>query len=286
MVEFDEKTSEFETYDGLKLFYQTWYPKTKKTNIVFIGIHGAAVYSSNLDNFGEYFASKGYPVFAYDRRGFGHCDEKIRGHIDDYRVYINDTIAFIEYLKEQENPEKIVLFGHSMGAIHPIIIAIEKPGLVDYIISSSPAFVLKSKDILSPFRKPLAYTMAAIVPKLKTSNFLVPKKLCKDQERAKSRLEDPLYTKKCTAKWVKSLFDVQKQAKKLLPKLTTPTFFLVAGNDNEISSKSTIKLFERIEDKRNIKIKIYEDHFHEHFNELKENREQLFHDIETFLNID
>ena len=285
MSSFEEKTGEFETYDELNLFYRTWYPKTKKGNFVFIGIHGAAVHSENFDNFGDYFASKGYPVYVYDRRCFGHCDEKIRGHIKSYREFIDDTKTFIKFVKKQENPEKIFLAGHSMGGAQAIIIAAENPGLVDAIVLSSPGLSLAPKDFISPFRKPIAKVLGTLIPRLKTSHFLVPEDLCKDKDRAKSRILDPLYTKKITTRWLRELFNTQKQAKKLLPKLKVPAFFALAGDDREISTKESIKHFGKIENKSIMKMNVYENHFHENFNEYKEDREKVFQDIEEFLQL-
>ncbi|MHA1557043.1 MAG: hypothetical protein ACTSPM_08940 [Candidatus Heimdallarchaeota archaeon] len=46
-----------------------------------------------------------------------------------------------------------------------------------------------------------------------------------------------------------------------------------------------MKKFETIEQKSKMKLNIYEDYWHEVFNELPENREKVFQDIEEFISL-
>jgi len=286
MIGMKPETNYFVSYDGLKMLYRAWLPKKKKNDYVFIGVHGAAVHSSNFQNFGDYFAKQGYPVFVYDRRGFGNCDEKTRGYIENYNVYVKDTIAFIDYIKSKYNPEKTFLIGHSNGCNIATIIAADYSELIDSLVLSSPNFKLKIKDPLSPFRIPLAYTLGTLIPKMKTSSFLKPEELAKDTKIVETRKEDPLYAKKVTARWVREMFSCQRQARKCLKTLKIPTLILLAGDDREINSKYTMKLHESLENKDVVKIKLYEENYHEHFNELPETRRQVFEDIAKFLELE
>jgi alpha-beta hydrolase superfamily lysophospholipase len=282
---FETEKDYFVSYDGLKIFYRSWIPKKKKSDFVFIGVHGAAVHSANLQNFGEFFAKRGYPVYAYDRRGFGNCDNEIRGYIKSYKVYVKDTIAFIDFIKSKLNPDKTFLIGHSNGSNISTIVAAEVPELIDSLVISSPNFKLKTKDILSPFRIPLAYTLGNLIPKMKTPTFIKPEELVRDQKIAEERKDDPLYTSKVRGRWVREMFNCQRQAKKSIKQLTIPTLILVAGDDKEISAKYTVKLYNSLENKDVVKMKVYEDNFHENFNDLPENRLKVFEDVAKFLEL-
>lgn len=286
MSNFIEESDYFESYDGLKLFYRVWKPIKIKENYLFVGIHGAAVHSKNMQNLGEFFAGKGFPVFVYDRRSFGHCDEKMRGYIDSFKTYVKDTISFINFLKEKVKPKKIFLVGHSNGGTISSIVAAENPDLVDSLVLSAPAYRLKSKDLLSPFRKPMGLVLGTIIPKMKTPSFLKPEELARDPEIANMREDDPLYVSKITARWVREMFSCQKQATKSIQQVSIPTLFLIPGNDKEISSKFSLKLFEKLKDKDNMKLIYYKDNYHENFNELPENRLIVFNDISEFLKLD
>jgi len=286
MSNFIEESDYFESYDGLKLFYRVWKPTKIKENYIFVGIHGAAVHSKNMQNLGEFFAGKGFPVFVYDRRSFGHCDEKMRGYIDSFKTYVKDTISFINFLKEKVKPKKIFLVGHSNGGTISSIVAAENPDLVDSLVLSAPAYRLKSKDLLSPFRKPMGLVLGTIIPKMKTPSFLKPEELARDPEIANMREDDPLYVSKITARWVREMFSCQKQATKSIQQVSIPTLFLIPGNDKEISSKFSLKLFEKLKDKDNMKLIYYKDNYHENFNELPENRLIVFNDISEFLKLD
>ncbi len=286
MIGMKPEINSFVTYDGLQLLYRAWLPKKNKHDYVFIGVHGAAVHSSNFQTFGDYFAKLGYPVFVYDRRGFGNCDNKIRGYIESYKVYVKDTVAFIDFIKSKYNPAKTFLVGHSNGSIISIVVAAEYPELIDSLVVSSPNLKLKMKDPLSPIRIPLAYVLGTIFPKMKTPTFLKPEELVKDTKIITARNEDPLYTRKVTGRWVREMFNCQKQAKKSIKQLTIPTLILVAGDDKEINSKYTIKLHSSLENKDIVNIKIYEENYHENFNELPENRRKVFEDVAKFLELD
>ncbi|MHA1123679.1 MAG: alpha/beta fold hydrolase [Candidatus Heimdallarchaeota archaeon] len=286
MSNFAEESDYFDSYDGLKLFYRAWKPTKVKENYIFVGIHGACVHSSNMQNLGEFFANKGFPVFVYDRRSFGHCDEKMRGYIDSYKTYVKDTISFIKFLKEKDKPKKIFLVGHSNGGTVSSIVAAENLDLVDSLVLSAPAYRLKSKDLFSPLRKPLALVLGTIFPKMKTPNFLKPEELARDPEIANIREEDPMYVSKITARWVREMFSCQKQAINSIQQVSIPTLFLIPGNDMEISSKFSLKLFDKLKDKENMKLKYYKDNYHENFNDLPESRLIVFNDISEFLKLD
>lgn len=286
MSNFVEESDYFDSYDGLKLFYRTWKPTKVKENYIFVGIHGACVHSSNMQNLGEFFSNKGYLVYAYDRRSFGHCEEKMRGYIDSYKTYVKDTISFIKFLKEKVKPKKIFLIGHSNGGTISSIVAAENPDLIDSLVLSAPAYRLKSKDLLSPFRKPLGLVLGIIIPKMKTPNFLKPEELARDPQMAKIREGDPLYVSKITARWVREIFLCQKQATKSIQQVSIPTLFLIPGNDMEISSKFSLKLFEKLKEKDYMKLKYYKDNYHENFNDLPESRLIVFNDISEFLKLD
>ena len=64
---------------------------------------------------GEYYAKKGYSFFAYDRRGHGVCDEKDTGYVRDFSYFIKDNIEFVKFLKKEENPDEVIMIGHSNG---------------------------------------------------------------------------------------------------------------------------------------------------------------------------
>ncbi|MHA1442890.1 MAG: alpha/beta hydrolase, partial [Candidatus Heimdallarchaeota archaeon] len=75
MVEIEEKTDFFNSFDEKKLFYRKWVPKANSKKIVFVGFHGGAVNSKNMKHPGEYFSKKGYPFYALDQRGHGNCEK-------------------------------------------------------------------------------------------------------------------------------------------------------------------------------------------------------------------
>ena len=64
----------------------------------------------------DWFVPKGYAVYAFDLRGFGHSPGP-RGYINEWAEYRQDVKAFLEFMHEQEPGQAVFLLGHSMGGL-------------------------------------------------------------------------------------------------------------------------------------------------------------------------
>ncbi|MBD3189930.1 MAG: alpha/beta fold hydrolase [Candidatus Heimdallarchaeota archaeon] len=283
MVPFNEQTDYFKANDGTKLFYRAWLPKRRAKKEVFIGIHGAVVHSGNMKTLGEYFAQRGYPFYAFDQRGQGHCKEKRRGHMEDYRQNIEDIKTFREFIQQREKSQKYYLVGHSMGGAESLIFAIDYPSLIHGVLVSSPAFKLKQKKIILAIQKVSATLLAPLFSKTKINHGIKPRELVHDPHVIQQREKDPLVPDKVTINWTREFFRMQAYLKKNIPRLTVPTFFMIAGDDRIVDKTAAIKAFDSIKEKEKMKLKVYQEHFHENFNEPFQKRQIVFQDMEDFI---
>ncbi len=117
------------------------------------------------------------------------------------------------------------------------------------------------------------------------SSIIKPEELIKDSDILERRLQDELIYGKFTYRWSRELLKFQKDADKNIHSLAVPTLFLVGTDDRIVDSFYTMKKFETIKQKNKMKLNIYEDYWHELFNELPENREKVFQDIEDFIKL-
>lgn len=283
MVKFNEQTGYFEAEDSTKLFYRAWIPERKEKKKVLLGIHGAVVHSGNMKFPGKYFAQKGYPFYAFDQRGQGHCNDKKRGHIEDYRQTIRDIKTFLKFIQTEKDFQEHYLVGHSMGGAEALIFAIDYPELINGALVSSPAFKLKQNKLMLSFQKIGATLLTPIIPTTKISHGIKPEKLVHDPEVLQQREKDPLIPDKVTINWTRELFRIQTYLSKNITKLTVATFFMIAGDDRIVDSNATIKAFNRIKEKEKMKLKVYQEHFHENFNESPKKRQIVFQDMEAFI---
>ncbi|CAH0996446.1 hypothetical protein EMA8858_02578 [Emticicia aquatica] len=97
--------------------------------------HGNA---DNLARWGEHaaeFTERGYDVVMYDYRGFG----KSNGRLDE-RNFLSDAQYVFDDLSRRYNPDKIILYGRSLGCGAAIKVASENP--VKKLILETPYYSL------------------------------------------------------------------------------------------------------------------------------------------------
>ncbi len=288
MSEINEQSGYFQSFDKLEMYYHSWLPpesEVDKTKAVFVGIHGGETHAQIMRTVAEYFSSKGYPFYAFDRRGHGHCEKKKRMYVKDYNYVVEDIKTFINFVKEKEEAKKIYLVGHSNGGAYAIIAATRFPEIIDKLILSSPSIKLVGNAFAMFIQKTAVRLLGTIAPKMTLPTVIKPKELVRDSEILDNRLHDELIYRRFTSRWGRELLRFQKDADKNIHRLDVPTLFLIGTDDRIVDSFYTMKKFETIEQKSKMKLNIYEDYWHEVFNELPENRDKVFQDIEEFIKL-
>lgn len=112
----------FQAADGAKLF--GWYVENPATSAVILWCHGNAGNVINrLDNLRELYRL-GLSVFLFDYRGYGRS----QGRPSEEGLYL-DAIGAYDYLTRTRmiRPERIVIFGRSLGAAVAAEVASRKP---------------------------------------------------------------------------------------------------------------------------------------------------------------
>jgi fermentation-respiration switch protein FrsA (DUF1100 family) len=112
----------FSSADGTKLF--GWYVEHSATSAVLLWCHGNAGNVINrLDNLRE-LCRLGLSVFIFDYRGYGRS----QGRPSEEGLY-QDAVGAYDYLTRtcMIRPERIVIFGRSLGAAVAAELAVQKP---------------------------------------------------------------------------------------------------------------------------------------------------------------
>ena len=145
----NEQILKLETSDGEKISARFYENPNAAHTILFS--HGNAEDIGDTDFFMREFQQNGFSVLAYDYRGYGTSE----GTPSEEKVY-RDIDAAYNYLtgKMKISPEKIVLYGRSLGGAAAIDLASRKP--VGALIVESTfvsAFRVLTKIQLTPFDK-------------------------------------------------------------------------------------------------------------------------------------
>ncbi|AMW27549.1 MULTISPECIES: alpha/beta hydrolase [Arthrospira] len=137
-----DSTSESEQINGW------WIPGD--SDIVILDLHGN---SSNIGGnlgYAKQFHHLGFSVFLIDYRGYGCSSDRFPC---EQRVYEDAELAF-NYLVNSRNipPDKIVVFGHSLGGAIAIELATKHPQIAGLIIESSFTSILDMVKVKKQYR--------------------------------------------------------------------------------------------------------------------------------------
>ena len=104
------------------------YPRLPEEYQKSIILHCHGVADNNTSFMASFFSDAGFRVFQFDYRGFGHSDTAPLSN----EGFAEDAIAAWRYLRSRPDvdPEKIVVYGHSMGGAYALAIgaAAEREG--------------------------------------------------------------------------------------------------------------------------------------------------------------
>jgi len=177
-------TAPLVSYDGIKLFSQSWKRKDSIANLVII--HGYAEHSSRYEWVANKFHENKINVHTFDLRGHGQSEGE-RAYISSFDQYLKDVHLFIEGL-ELENP--MFMLGHSMGGLIVTSYLSEHSDTnCSGAILSAPA--LKIGDDISPLLVKVSSLLSAIFPRLKATT-LDTQYISRDPEVVEQYDNDPL----------------------------------------------------------------------------------------------
>ena len=145
--------------DGQKLYYET--TKGVRGKPVLFFLHGVG---GDLDAWRfvkDELVSHGFPTIAMDLRGHG-----LSGHPRSAGSYeMRHLIADVVQILDQEQQVKVILIGHSFGAVLAYHFASKNPDKIDKLILISPLFSSPSY-LRRPIAKKLAHKSINLMAKL------------------------------------------------------------------------------------------------------------------------
>jgi alpha-beta hydrolase superfamily lysophospholipase len=144
------RTDECALGQKLGLPVYVWQDKTVNDKALIVAFHGMTFYGLAFNDMATYLASEGYPVYAFDFRGFGRWREEEKKYPNDGKVHftasIEDAQHLIEILRETYPNKKIFCLGESLGSNLILSLLSHQPQLVDGAILSG----LGVKRIIHP----------------------------------------------------------------------------------------------------------------------------------------
>jgi alpha-beta hydrolase superfamily lysophospholipase len=175
------------SFDGLKLYTNTWIPPQYKAVICLI--HGYGEHVHRYNHLAEYFNKNEYAVIGMDTRGYGKSEGK-RGHAPNFEAFMSDIEQFIGETKKQYPNKPIFLYGHSMGGNLVLNYIIRKKPKLAGVIATGPW--IQTAFPPSTFQVWLAKFARSIFPTLTQSTKMVQEHISKDPSVVAAYKADPL----------------------------------------------------------------------------------------------
>ncbi|TFG14437.1 alpha/beta hydrolase [Candidatus Thorarchaeota archaeon] len=264
-------------YDGTRMHLPVWTTNNESARAVIIAVHGLSSHGQNLRNIGEYFAERGFVVFAPDMRGFGHYPGR-KGHIVKFSEYIEDLQNVVMQVRDQYSRHLVFPFGHSLGGLIVILYAAEYGKSIDGMMLSCPA-VSQTLDI--GIGKRIAGEILSILNiKRYIDTDLDLEYLSHDPEVVKHHENDPLRFDKVTPRMGIECLRGVDRANRLAPKITVPSLIQQAGYDKLVDPEKTREFYERLGSPDKTWFS-YEDFYHELHTEI--GKERVLQDMEDWL---
>ena len=252
------------------LFVNKQYVEEPKATIIIT--HGIAEHSGRYDEITGILNEQQYDVVRYDLRGHGQSQGK-RGALKSYHQFIDDLHVLV-LAEKQRSPKKIYLIGHSMGGLIVNLYAVKYHDVDGIISSAAPTYFIP--DVL-PFRF-IGYRWLGFLAK--KTNF-ADDQLSRIKSVEQAYIEDPLNLKKFYFSLAGNMFvGGVRYFNKHIKKYQIPVLILHGSTDKIVPVAFSKRLYDIVphSDKKLI---IYEDSYHEIFNDL--DRAKVFNDILDWL---
>lgn len=259
----------------VNLFFRAWVPGSPIKGVLQV-LHGFGEHSDRYENLVEKLVPQGFAIFAQDHRGHGKSGG-IRGHIDSFQDYIEDTRQFYASVvlpRSQKKP--IFLLGHSMGSIIALnYLQTEQDHYQGAVLSGTGCEPRNSGPMTI-----LVKGLSSAFPRGKFKFPLPPSFISRDPEIVERYEKDPLVERKLSFRLAGELFAWFEKGVENAKDLYLPILLQCGSEDQAFQGEQD--LFKKI-GSRDKKLYLYPELYHEVYNELEEDRERVLDDLLNWL---
>ena len=195
--EYREPHEVVRTSDGAALFVRRWNARGGEAPVSVLILHGITAHSGPYGPMvAEGLASAGYEVFGMDLRGHGLSDGK-RGDYPSGRRFVEDLAETLEAVKRKSR--KLVVLGHSLGALSAVVAVKNDLQAVDGLILMSAARRVRAGVYSRPSARATLKMLAGIT-------VLRGSRLIEYGRRGQVGLDDPLFNFRYSARFYSILY--------------------------------------------------------------------------------
>lgn len=266
----------FRGYNDFELFYQAWKCETGRATLVVT--HGLGEHSEAYTRLANGMLPGDWNMYAWDLRGHGRSEGE-RGVIRAFSDYCEDLRLFVDFVKKANPNKPIVLIGHSMGGLISAETVIKFGDLgAKSLCLSSPLFGIAVQ--VPAIKEKMARIAANILPNLTLHNELKFEDLSHDPKMIEEYEKDILRHDRISTTLFVEMVNAMDFCNTSADRIKLPLFMQLSGDDRIVNRKKAESFFDNAGSQNKV-IKIYENYYHEIFNEV--GREAVFSDLKNWL---
>ena len=274
----DVVESEFETFDGVRLFYRFWPALRDQARGAIIMFHRGHEHGGRMAHLVDELDMPDYTFFAWDARGLG-LSPGIRGAAPSFAALVRDTDMFVRHISEEHGIaiSDMALIGQSVGAVIASCWAHDYAPGIRAMVLASPAFSIK---LYVPFAMPALRLLQKIRGNFFVHSYVKARFLTHDPERIRSFENDPLIARPIAVNLLLELAEASQRIVTDARAINVPVLLLISGADRVVRHEPQHRFFVNLGSRKK-KREVLSGFYHDTLGELR--REKVMREIRRFL---
>jgi acylglycerol lipase len=231
-------------HDGVEVPVRVFGGEATGTPVVML--HGIRSHSGWFMQSARFMASRGHPVYSFDRRGSGSSRET-RGHARGFGDWIEEIHAVAAYALGRRAAQRVHLVGHCFGAVPAALFACCHPEKVASLILPTPG--IHTHVTVAPATKVRIAVLRFCASTRRIPFALAPEDLADLEPDRRFIRDDTLSLQEVTAGLCFEVFRARRSLQRHVHDLTAPVFMALAGRDRISDNRRNTTFFDLLPSK-------------------------------------
>lgn len=225
------------------IFTQSWLPEKGNLKGCMVLVHGLGEHSSRYgDHFARFWTENGISIYAFDIPGFGKSNGK-RGHIAQPEIIFHILDHLIDFIKQGNPNQAIILYGHSFGGELVLWYTLKRKPDIQCAIASAPG--IGPKEEIPKFKLLSARLMNHFLPAFSMDHGLNTELLSKDKRVLQAYKKDPLVHRQVSARTGLMIMETGEWILEHAKDNTVKTLVMVGSEEGLVNPASIQRFSER-----------------------------------------
>jgi acylglycerol lipase len=242
-------------------------------------IHGLSEHSGRHMNTVHWLNQNAFEVVRFDLRGAGLSGGR-RQWIQSFQDYVDDTTSVFHWTQRELSPLPLFVMGHSLGGAIAIRFAASYQTLFKGLILTAPAYLVGSG--ISQLKIKVGQILVKAAPNLRIPKSTTSDGVSRDKQVVEAYVNDPLCCHFNTLKQGDEILKTLPTLLRVAENISVPVLMAHGSRDAIVRLEGSYELLRAFASKSK-ELYVAPGCFHELHNELKDEREAYFRQLELWL---